>query len=863
MRRLLEAMDSMSRAEKNPTGPKFPGYWKGTDPASAAKNKMVGGAEESVMPELAKTAKKKSTEWDLEQAYEQFKEDYRRDVVPKPAGSVDTTLPQGYGTPLGKIPPPTGDQSGGFKKVQPGEKFDPGSEQPIDLGPVTDPDIRKMTPAEVNKALKEPFKLPAVSAKVPAEPKSDTSMPVPLTGVDRTPKLGLKPPSPYTSLKPGGQGVNPPSDITNWPPTVDSSSGEVSPQPNTKQYIHRPDEFIKDPSGEWQLNPKYSTDISPEEHEEINRQIQQQKMDEEDAPIDQSLDDNETSVAPSDDRVPNQSSNAPRSQQQRTGYPQRQPTILPTKDADQAAPVDASYSNIPTRKLDPFSNASKDQQLQNISRRGQSTVNIGSDNNRGGQVQPQSAVSTDNRDKPPAAKPGSWQELAQLNKITDPTKLQAGKAIKLPDGTSYMVVQGDTLSDIAQAIRRGQMGGTPVTQTTPSKSDSSVSTTRPIAPVAVPKGQAARTTPAEPSSSQSAVKNVAPPAPVDNSQPPVSRGIRSPEQRAKDQADLAAAEKAEKQKQDRLKVQMQDAPSRHPLQPSINVPQPTPTPATTPAPKTQSTPDIHSQAGQDAQWEKDKQMMQGWWQNRPTWLGGSGQQSTAPKTSASPATTSQNDAIRQADIAALQREISRTPASAKTRLGILNKELADRQQVTSTNESLSQRLSKEFEQFLESDEPYKGYDQDVEKLKQRAKLGPMKTVWDEKTQRYRVVPVKPQEKQIKEYGNAQDATQQTTNANQQQTSQTGNQQALDQQVDIATAKSTMSGLKSAIGPQLNTNAAASGIAKMNDGQPLSVPEREAISTLTPLVAKAAETPATATALKSALSTANMLAKQGK
>ena len=846
MRRLLEAMDSMSRAETKPTGPKFPGYWKGTDPASAAKNKMVGGAEESVMPELAKTAKKKSTEWDLEQAYEQFKEDYRRDVVPKPAGSVDTTLPQGYGTPLGKIPPPTGDQSGGFKKVQPGEKFDPGSEQPIDLGPMTDPDIRKMTPAEVNKALKEPFKLPAVSAKVPAEPKSDTSMPVPLTGVDRTPKLGLKPPSPYTSLKPGGQGVNPPSDITNWPPTVDSSSGEVSPQPNTKQYIHRPDEFIKDPSGEWQLNPKYSTDISPEEHEEINRQIQQQKMDEEDAPIDQSLDDNETSVAPSDDRVPNQFSNAPRSQQQRTGYPQRQPTILPT--TDQAAPVDASNSNVsnlPTRKLDPFSNASKDQQLQNISRRGQSTVNIGSDNNRGGQVQPQSAVSTDNRDKPPAAKPGSWQELAQLNKITDPTKLQAGKAIKLPDGSSYTVNKGDTLSGIANSLRTT---GMPPGQINPSRTADNkpqeVLRDRPTMP---------------------ADRDQTPPSPkaADKSEPPVSRGIRSPEQQAKDQADLAAAEKAEKQKQDQLKAQMQDAPSRHPLKPSINVPQPAPAPTPAPAPKTQSAPNIHSQAGQDAQWEKDKQMMQGWWQNRPTWLGGSGQQSTAPKISAKPATTSQNDASRQADIAALQREIRRTPTREKTRLGILNKELADRQQVASTNESLSQRLAKEFEQFLESDEPYKGYDQDVEKLKQRAKLGPMKTVWDEKTQRYRVVPVKPQEKQIKEYGNAQDPNQQTTNANQQQTSQTGNQQALDQQVDIATAKSTMSGLKSAIGPQLNTNAAASGIAKMNDGQPLSVPEREAISTLTPLVAKAAETPATATALKSALSTANMLAKQGK
>lgn len=75
IRRLLEKMDSMASAEKNPTGPKFPGYWKGKDPASKAKSKMVGSAEESVLKDLDSTAKKHVTEWELQQAFEQYKND--------------------------------------------------------------------------------------------------------------------------------------------------------------------------------------------------------------------------------------------------------------------------------------------------------------------------------------------------------------------------------------------------------------------------------------------------------------------------------------------------------------------------------------------------------------------------------------------------------------------------------------------------------------------------------------------------------------------------------------------------------------------------------------------------------------------
>ena len=37
---IVESKDSMKSAEKAPTGPKFTGYWKGTDSATPG-NKMV------------------------------------------------------------------------------------------------------------------------------------------------------------------------------------------------------------------------------------------------------------------------------------------------------------------------------------------------------------------------------------------------------------------------------------------------------------------------------------------------------------------------------------------------------------------------------------------------------------------------------------------------------------------------------------------------------------------------------------------------------------------------------------------------------------------------------------------------------
>jgi len=84
MKKLLESMSrlenkkSMKSAEKDPTGPKFTGYWKGTDPHTPG-NKMVGGGaeeyDESILKDLSKGPRAKTIEEELAEAYAQFNEE--------------------------------------------------------------------------------------------------------------------------------------------------------------------------------------------------------------------------------------------------------------------------------------------------------------------------------------------------------------------------------------------------------------------------------------------------------------------------------------------------------------------------------------------------------------------------------------------------------------------------------------------------------------------------------------------------------------------------------------------------------------------------------------------------------------------
>ena len=74
LRNLLGKLDvlsegSMADAKKKPTGPKHTGKWKGTDPASAAKTKYVGG--ESLLRDL-ESALQESPARDLKEEYRQY-----------------------------------------------------------------------------------------------------------------------------------------------------------------------------------------------------------------------------------------------------------------------------------------------------------------------------------------------------------------------------------------------------------------------------------------------------------------------------------------------------------------------------------------------------------------------------------------------------------------------------------------------------------------------------------------------------------------------------------------------------------------------------------------------------------------------
>jgi hypothetical protein len=81
IKNLLEKMDAMSAAERKPTGPKWPGYLKGTDSAKKSRSRMVGdGAAESVeesesfLKELNKVINSNPVKRDLFQEWQEYKQ---------------------------------------------------------------------------------------------------------------------------------------------------------------------------------------------------------------------------------------------------------------------------------------------------------------------------------------------------------------------------------------------------------------------------------------------------------------------------------------------------------------------------------------------------------------------------------------------------------------------------------------------------------------------------------------------------------------------------------------------------------------------------------------------------------------------
>jgi hypothetical protein len=255
-----------------------------------------------------------------------------------------------------------------------------------------------------------------------------------------------------------------------------------------------------------------------------------------------------------------------------------------------------------------------------------------------------------------------------------------------------------------------------------------------------------------------------------------------------------------------------------------------------------------------------------------------------------------------------------TPRTSYDRLTPQQKQAVDaiNKPGTQKNEAIN-KLAEQFAAFMEAQDEYgPEYQAMVQRVGQRARQGAMKTVWDPVKRVYKNVPVK-QTKPVKEYENAQDQDSQVTsppapaatvssqtfvqdkelqNMNAQKTleadagAQDPNKQTTSPpspaavaqpvapaapsapDVSVATAKTTMAGLKPALGPDVDTNAAATGVTKANLGQQLNPAEQQAVSALTPLVMKAATIPSAAPQLRSALTNAGTMAraaaaKQGK
>jgi hypothetical protein len=73
IKKLLETMDSMQAAEKHPVGPKFKGYWKGSDKNPPKPGMGVGGLEqESILKDLGKGKTPKTREQELSEEFEAF-----------------------------------------------------------------------------------------------------------------------------------------------------------------------------------------------------------------------------------------------------------------------------------------------------------------------------------------------------------------------------------------------------------------------------------------------------------------------------------------------------------------------------------------------------------------------------------------------------------------------------------------------------------------------------------------------------------------------------------------------------------------------------------------------------------------------
>lgn len=760
MRKLLEAVDSMEKAAKKSTGPKFPGYWKGTDPASKAKSKMVGGCEESIIKDLHNTAKEKVTEWSLLEKFNKFKEETNNTANDWAALRASS----GPDLPKAEL-----DKQWNASKTPTYTGIDPIVRQRMGMQPATQDEIR--------------------------------------TYLDKN------------------------------PPVVQTSTGEP----------------VRSGSGApvgsgGQINVAKAADlVSPDRDQSIAREPG-------------------TTVAQQPVAQPAPSTVVP--------GPEVKPVAEPVKITSQPLPpATTATAPAPTKPAAP--------------------------------VIPQMP-------KNPA--PGSWQEVWKSNPaIKNPNKIYPGQEIKLPGSTEkHIVSPGDTLEKIAAKVRRGEIGGssvdpnaqTPATSTRTNTSAApttrsttptpSVSTADSLSPGERVVNKTAASSAPTPTATQPATKTAAPaPAstqtvpsqasaaastPADQQTPTkitghlpgtkLFRDVKDPSDPTKN-INVSFTKQSDgtyKSDDGRWHVKnpknieaLDTSPSHFGFADAKQADRYTKLDSTFRSNLERASKDsgipitVTSSARTAAEQEK---LHRDYKAGRPGVYGAPPKDPESHKAHAIDARADQ--------IAALRNWLAKNdPKGDKYNLGFLPN---DPVHVQHTGYRSGMKENKDDNLIASRYDPddFDNMIARVKKLvqKQEREHGPVDIA--KLAQKLRALDRKKTNEVEDPAVNKQDPDIQiTSQTSVQQDPAAVKQQQLDQMQDVSTAKSTMSGLSSVLGPKVDTNTLSSAVTKISDNKPLTSPESMSMSALTPLIAKAAESPQSAPALKTALSNAAMLARQGK
>lgn len=838
MRRLIESMDSISKAAKKPTGPKFPGYWKGTDTAAQARDKMVGG--ESVIPELAKHAKEKTLEWQIEESYKQFKEqDYtgidpivrqRMGMQPATQGEI-----QSY---LDKNPPGI--------TTSTGQRVTSGSGAPVVSGGLTG--VAKAADAASPDRAQSVARTPA--ATVATKPVQSTATPASATAPATTPEPANSVTGTTTSeVPPGWTKRRPPAPPLPSPTTTNTVTAPVTPAAPAKPAPTMPQ---KAAAGSWQDIWKNNPNIKNPDLIYTGQEIK--------------LPNGTSTIVDKGDTL---SSIA---QRYRQGGYNVGTEVEPTPDATKTSAVAPSSTAASTAAKPQPAVPAVAAKPQPQPQQNQTAV-------------PVKAPST------PTVKLG----------FGDPgyTPLIANKVEKRSDGKWYYPGNNSPVKpDVAkyaetQLARQAPPAGTATKPTAGANRTAPVTGKSSFADLVGNAETGNKNIPNQTGSSAAGIYGFMP----DGFKGFVNAAKPGEPLYGKTWNDYLTDVNVQKAAMAAQEKDINNRLAKNNIEPNVGnkylmhfLGAPTAVPVIKALEKDPKTP-LSTWFGRDpypdvaiadtpAAFNKFKQSNPGHPASRLDYN---------QYRSSRPAIYRQNPQ--------LSRENLRTVADISN---WSNRKMAAAG--SQKNEAVD-KLAEQFAAFMEAQDPYgPEYQAMVQRVGQRAKQGPLKTVWDPVKRVYKNVPVK-QEKPVKEYENAQDQDSQVTsppspdetaaskqfvtdkelqNMNAQKTleadagAQDPNKQTTSPpspaavakaattpaapDVSVATAKTTMAGLKPALGPGVDTNAAATGVTKANLGQQLNPAEQEAVSALTPLVMKAATIPSAAPQLRSALTNAGTMAK---